>query len=775
MSDRARRLLAWGLLVVAVSLLLTVVVVAAATAYDIDVRESPMVAVALSFAVVGAVVAAGAPSNSIGWLVLAIGLGLALFGATTALVELGIASPGTVPVNGALAWLASNVGLGTFVALMMLLSRLPTGAFPSPRWRAVDVLAAAALIAGLAASFAPGPFEDHPELDNPFGIPGFGFVASDVLQPVVVGMLFTVLVVSLTSIVVRFRRARGIERQQLKWVASAVGTTVILWLLAFVTSYDDSNSLMWVAWSLSLCAVPVSIGVAVRRYRLYDLDRVISRALVYGALTVILGAAYAGLVLGRAGGLLVVRGGVEPGDRGVDAGGGGVVPAGARAGAEGRRPAVLPASLRRAADARELRGAPTRPGRAADARRRSGRGRRGDDAADPRLALAPARDHTVSPRPLSVLAGSLIVITVGLTVAVGATFAAKLAPFTLLVGLWALVGALLVALRPANAVGWLFAAAGLFWLTGMIASSAAESVGPGAGLTLASWCGQWFWIAGFVSMFCSLFLVPTGHVPSQAWRPVMLTFATAGLVVVIVAALEDEVQASMRPNAPVVQNPIGIPGVGHVAEPIALFLGLLGFLAAAASLVARFRRGGPDERRGLKLIALAGVVMVVSVFLGGVFDSTLFGSVCWAIAAGVVPAACAVAILRHRLFDVDVVISKTLVYGSLSMILGAAYAGLVIATQAAFSSFAGGSNLAIALSTLAVAALFLPVRSRVQRVVDRRFYRRRYDAQRTLEAFGARLRDQVDLETLQAELRAVVSETMQPAHVSLSRSAEAGR
>ncbi len=381
----------------------------------------------------------------------------------------------------------------------------------------------------------------------------------------------------------------------------------------------------------------------------------------------------------------------------------------------------------------------------------------------------------MSPRPLSVLAGSLIVITVGLTVAVGATFAAKLAPFTLLVGLWALVGALLVALRPANAVGWLFAAAGLFWLTGMIASSAAESVGPGAGLTLASWCGQWFWIAGFVSMFCSLFLVPTGHVPSQAWRPVMLTFATAGLVVVIVAALEDEVQASMRPNAPVVQNPIGIPGVGHVAEPIALFLGLLGFLAAAASLVARFRRGGPDERRGLKLIALAGVVMVVSVFLGGVFDSTLFGSVCWAIAAGVVPAACAVAILRHRLFDVDVVISKTLVYGSLSMILGAAYAGLVIATQAAFSSFAGGSNLAIALSTLAVAALFLPVRSRVQRVVDRRFYRRRYDAQRTLEAFGARLRDQVDLETLQAELRAVVSETMQPAHVSLSRSAEAGR
>ena len=371
----------------------------------------------------------------------------------------------------------------------------------------------------------------------------------------------------------------------------------------------------------------------------------------------------------------------------------------------------------------------------------------------------------MSARPLSVLAGALVVLAVGLAVAVYVAFDAEPAPFTLLVGLWALVGALIVALRPGNPVGWLFAAAGLTWLTGLTATAIAESGDAGRGLTLASWYGEWFWIAGFVLMFSSLFLVPTGRVPSEAWRPVLFTFVVAGLAVVIVAALQADVQASAK--TPAFHNPIGIPGLGDVTEVIAPMLGLMGFLAAAASLVARFRRGSPDERRRLKLIAFAGVVMVVSLLLGGVFDSTLFGSICWGIAAGVVPIACAIAILRHRLFDVDVVISRTLVYGSLSVILGAAYVGFVLLGQWVFSSFAGGSDLAIAVSTLLVAALFLPVRARVQRFVDRRFYRRRYDAQQTLQAFGTRVREQVDLEMLSAELAGAVDATVQPTHVAL--------
>ena len=131
--------------------------------------------------------------------------------------------------------------------------------------------------------------------------------------------------------------------------------------------------------------------------------------------------------------------------------------------------------------------------------------------------------------------------------------------------------------------------------------------------------------------------------------------------------------------------------------------------------------------------------------------------------------------LKYRLYDVDRLINKTLVYGALTAVLGAAYFGLVLAGQALSSSFAGGSNLAIAVSTLLVAALFLPLRSRLQRFVDRRFYRRRYDAQRTLERFGARLREEVELEALSGELCGVVGETMQPAHVALWLRAEEGR
>jgi hypothetical protein len=143
------------------------------------------------------------------------------------------------------------------------------------------------------------------------------------------------------------------------------------------------------------------------------------------------------------------------------------------------------------------------------------------------------------------------------------------------------------------------------------------------------------------------------------------------------------------------------------------------------------------------------------------------GDVFFALTLAVLPAATAIAMFKYRLYEIDRVISRTLVYGVLTVILGAAYAGLVLAGQALFSSFAGGSNLAIAGSTLVVAGLFLPLRGRVQLVVDRRFYRRRYDAQRTLEAFGARLRQEIDLQSLSLELRGVVDQTMQPAHLSL--------
>jgi hypothetical protein len=198
------------------------------------------------------------------------------------------------------------------------------------------------------------------------------------------------------------------------------------------------------------------------------------------------------------------------------------------------------------------------------------------------------------------------------------------------------------------------------------------------------------------------------------------------------------------------------------------------FAASLAALVVRFRRSRGVERQQLKWLAFAGAIPVAAFALSFVLGSFVSGGllldaifVTGFAALMLIPVAVGVAILRYRLYEIDRVISRTLVYGSLTVVLGAAYAGLVLAGQAVFSSFAGGSNLAIAVSTLVVAALFLPLRSRVQRVVDRRFNRHRYDAQQTLEAFGSRLREQVDLATLTGELRGVVEETIQPSHVSV--------
>jgi hypothetical protein len=193
-----------------------------------------------------------------------------------------------------------------------------------------------------------------------------------------------------------------------------------------------------------------------------------------------------------------------------------------------------------------------------------------------------------------------------------------------------------------------------------------------------------------------------------------------------------------------------------------------------ASLAVRFRGSAGIERQQMKLIAFAGALPVAAFGLTfvsqaalgtGLVNNILFVTGFTSLA--LIPVAVGVAIRRYRLYEIDRVISRTLVYGLLTLFLGAAYVGLVLAGQAIFSSVAGGSNLAIAASTLVVAALFRPLRSRVQALVDRRFNRHRYDAQQTLDAFSTRLRHQVELSGLCADLQSVVDETVQPAHVSL--------
>jgi hypothetical protein len=197
-------------------------------------------------------------------------------------------------------------------------------------------------------------------------------------------------------------------------------------------------------------------------------------------------------------------------------------------------------------------------------------------------------------------------------------------------------------------------------------------------------------------------------------------------------------------------------------------------LCALAAPAVRLRRAGGVERQQLKWFVFAMGLLLLGLAAAAIGEASGFqplGNVGWSVFIGSLilglPLAIAVAVLRHRLFDIDVVINRTLVYVALTAILAVAYLGCVLVFQAVLSPLTPDSGLAIAASTLAVAALFRPARARIQRAVDRRFYRRRYDAQQTLEAFSARLRDELDLDALSRELRGVVGETVQPAHVTV--------
>ena len=213
-------------------------------------------------------------------------------------------------------------------------------------------------------------------------------------------------------------------------------------------------------------------------------------------------------------------------------------------------------------------------------------------------------------------------------------------------------------------------------------------------------------------------------------------------------------------------NPLGLGDplgtAAEVANGLGFLLLVVGTLTAIASIVVRFRRSRGIERQQLKWVTVGAALLPLSQVPSG--DLGYAGLLLGAL---VVAGAVAVAMLRYRLYDVDVVINRTLVYGALTAMLAAFYLGSVLLLQVLLRPLTEESNLAIAGSTLAVAALFRPARTRIQAVVDRRFYRHRYDAARTLESFGTRLRDQVALDNLSAELRTVVAETMQPAHVSL--------
>jgi hypothetical protein len=341
---------------------------------------------------------------------------------------------------------------------------------------------------------------------------------------------------------------------------------------------------------------------------------------------------------------------------------------------------------------------------------------------------------------------------------------------------FSVVGALIASQRPENSIGWIFSAVG--FLYGLLSAADEYAVyalltNPGAlpwGAE-ASWLGQWIWAPGLglILVFLPL-LFPDGHPPSHRWRPVAwLGGLSIGLAVV------SSMIVLWPERGPALVTGDEIPS--HVVQVLVVFVALplmllLAGVGAVISLFVRFRWATGDARQQIKWFASAAALTLVWILVFG--QSTLRGlpgvivDLSALLVLPSIPIATGIAILRYRLYDIDRIINRTLVYGSLTVTLVALYFGGIVVLQRIFVTLTGQqSTLAVVASTLLIAALFTPLRRRIQGFIDRRFYRRKYDARKTLEAFSAQLREETDLNALSEDLVGVVRETMQPAHVSL--------
>ncbi|RIK40025.1 MAG: hypothetical protein DCC58_14470 [Chloroflexi bacterium] len=341
------------------------------------------------------------------------------------------------------------------------------------------------------------------------------------------------------------------------------------------------------------------------------------------------------------------------------------------------------------------------------------------------------------------------------------------------------VGAIIVTRMPRHRIGWLFCFAGLCW-SGLVLlpeniaiytlEASPEALPDGV---YAGWVARWGWVLAIgITLVILPLLFPDGRLPSERWRWARRV-ALLGMALSLVGYAFGPGDLGLEGNLPGYANPLGVetleaPLLVAGSLGMALLLGIAPISAAA--LIVRFRRSRGVERLQLKWSAYAAALVAIALSIDAL--TRLFG---WqprfmpaivGLSIVSIPVAAGIAILRYRLYDIDRIINRTIVYVALSAILGLAY-GCLVLLQHVLNPLAISSDLWVALSTLTVAAIFRPLRTRVQGVIDRRFYRSKYDAARTIEAFGARLRDELDLDTLQAELVAVIRQTMQPASVSV--------
>jgi hypothetical protein len=329
----------------------------------------------------------------------------------------------------------------------------------------------------------------------------------------------------------------------------------------------------------------------------------------------------------------------------------------------------------------------------------------------------------------------------------------------------------MIVTRRGNTIGWLFVGLGLVAALHAVTMVYGERVTliaprllPASSLALL--LGGWLWPVNYLLFGLLLLLFPDGRLPSPRWRPAARLIVGSWCMVITLGVL-----------TPSPDNPLGLQVLQQPALKLLTnvmnITAVLGLVVLVAAPFMRFRRAGYHQRQQLKWVAYIALLSMLSAF-AGIGLSRLLPAAGVLGALGVlgiavgIPVAVAVAILRHRLYDIDRLINRTLVYALLTAVLGLSYAGLVLVLGELFGGVgADPPSWAVAGATLAVAALFQPARHRIQAAVDRRFNRRKYDAATTIETFSARLRDQVDLDTLAGELLAVTGKTMEPTTVSL--------
>lgn len=387
-----------------------------------------------------------------------------------------------------------------------------------------------------------------------------------------------------------------------------------------------------------------------------------------------------------------------------------------------------------------------------------------------------------------ILAASLFALFVGVSVAwlvldsINGEDLVENLIFSVLYASFGIIGLLLASRRPENSLGWIFLAIAIGANAGNGASAYARYAyvtEPGS-LPAGDWMamiGEALWPAAITSILLLLVLFPFGR-PATVFQRWLLRFAVVGIAALTLGGFVFKPRRIRISDRISVDNPAGLEGLPAVVTPLewtAAVIPIVAFLAIGA-LIVQTRRSHGIERQQLKWFGYSALGMITINFVLTNIVRTLFpseavdenaGNIGFIVGLSLLPIGTGVAILKYRLYDLERIVNRTLVYVLLTAGLAAVYLAGVVVLQQLLAPFAAESDLAVAGSTLAVAALFRPIRAKVQGFIDQRFYRQKYDAQRTLESFSARLREDVDLEHLRLDLVSVVHQAVQPAHATL--------